>query len=71
MTTGSRPVCTVQVGYPIEQILKYVQDNEIDLIAVGSQGHTGLSRLLLGSVAEKIVRMATCPVLTVHPQSDR
>ena len=71
LTTDSRPICTVMVGYPIEQILKYVKDNEIDLIAVGTQGHTGLSRLLLGSVAEKIVRLATCPVLTVHPESDR
>ena len=71
LTTGRRPICSVKIGYPIEQILKYVQDNEIDLIAIGTQGHTGLSRLLLGSVAEKIVRLATCPVLTVHPQSDR
>lgn len=71
LTTGSRPICTVKVGYPIEQILKYVKDNKIDLIVVGTQGHTGLSHLLLGSVAEKIVRLATCPVLTVHPQSDR
>ena len=71
LTTGRRPICSVKIGYPIEQILKYVKDNEIDLIAIGTQGHTGLSRLLLGSVAEKIVRLATCPVLTVHPQSDR
>ena len=68
LTTGSRAVCTVKVGHPVEQVLKYVKDNEIDLIVVGTQGHTGLSRLLLGSVAEKIVRLATGPVLTVHPQ---
>lgn len=63
---GIRPVCAVLVGYPIEQIAKYAEDNQIDLIALGTHGHRGLSHLLLGSVAEKIVRMATCPVLTVH-----
>lgn len=60
-------VCSVEVGFPIEQILKYVADHQGDLIVLGTQGHRGLSRLLLGSVAEKIVRLATCPVLTVHP----
>lgn len=66
LSSGSRPVCSVAVGNPVEQILKYAVDNQIDLIAVGTQGHRGLSHLLLGSVAEKIVRVATCPVLTVH-----
>lgn len=60
-------ICAVEVGFPIEQILKYVADHQGDLIVLGTQGHRGLSRLLLGSVAEKIVRLATCPVLTVHP----
>ena len=68
LTTGSRAVCTVKTGHPVEQVLKYVNDNEIDLIVIGTHGHTGLSRLLLGSIAEKIVRLATCPVLTVHPK---
>lgn len=66
LTTGSL-ICAVEVGFPVEQILKYVTDHQGDLIVLGTQGHRGFSRLLLGSVAEKIVRMATCPVLTVHP----
>lgn len=63
---GSEPIKAIEVGFPVEQILQYTESNKIDLIVVGTQGHRGLSRLLLGSVAEKIVRLAKCPVLTVH-----
>jgi nucleotide-binding universal stress UspA family protein len=42
-----------------------------DLIVIGTHGRTGLAHAFLGSVAEKIVRLATVPVLTVHPHSDR
>lgn len=65
-TSGVRRA--VVVGFPIEEIMKYAADKAIDLIVVGTHGHTGLSHLLLGSVAEKLVRLAKCPVLTVHPQ---
>lgn len=64
---AGRLTCTVEVGFPVEQLLKYADDHHIDLIVLGTQGHRGLSRLLLGSVAEKTVRLAKCPVLTVHP----
>lgn len=57
------------VGSAVEEILSYATENEIDLIVLGTHGRTGLSRLLIGSVAEKVVRLAKCPVLTVHPQS--
>lgn len=63
---GSEPIKAIEVGDPFEQILQYAQDKKIDLIVMGTQGHRGLSRLLLGSVADKVVRMAKCPVLTVH-----
>jgi nucleotide-binding universal stress UspA family protein len=59
--------CAVEVGYPVEQLLKYIDDHQIDLVVLGTQGYRGLSRLLLGSIAEKVVRLAKCPVLTVHP----
>ncbi|MBS0201275.1 MAG: universal stress protein [Planctomycetes bacterium] len=65
---GSPPICAIRVGFPLEQILKYAEDNDIDVIVVGTHGHRGLSRLLLGSVAEKLVRMARCPVMTVHAE---
>ena len=45
-----------------------VEQNHIDLIVVGTHGRTGLGKLLLGSVAENILRHATCPVLTVGPK---
>ncbi len=66
--SASTAVRHVTVGFPIEEIMKYAGEHDIDLIVVGTHGHTGLSHLLLGSVAEKLVRLATCPVLTVHPK---
>ena len=63
-----RTICVVKVGNTVEQIVKYANECAIDLIVIGTHGMTGLSRLLLGSVAEKLVRLATCPVLTVHPE---
>ena len=61
-------VRAVIVGQPVRDIIDYAKTHRIDLIVIGTHGYTGLSRLLLGSVAEKIVRLATCPVLTVHPK---
>lgn len=65
---GNRAIRKATVGIVVEEIVKYANDLEIDLIVVGTHGRTGLSRLLLGSVAEKLVRLATSPVLTVHPK---
>ena len=59
---------TAVMGLAVDEILTYTKENEIDLIVVGTHGHTGLTRLLIGSVAEKLVRVASCPVLTVHPK---
>jgi len=47
-------------------LVDYAKAKEIDLIVIGTQGRSGVSRLLLGSVAEQVVRTAPCPVLTVH-----
>ena len=55
------------MGLAVDEILDYAKKQDVDLIVVGTHGHTGLTRLLIGSVAEKLVRIATCPVLTVHP----
>lgn len=49
----------------VEGILRYVAANEVDLVVIASSGRTGLSRLLIGSVAERVVRHAPCAVLTV------
>jgi universal stress protein A len=56
------------MGLAVDEILSYAKEHEIDLIVVGTHGHSGLARLLIGSVAEKLVRTANCPVLTVHPK---
>jgi nucleotide-binding universal stress UspA family protein len=57
----------VRRGVPFMEILKMSQDNEIDLIVMPTRGRSGVDRFLFGSVAEKIVRMAACPVLTIAP----
>lgn len=54
-------------GSAIANILQYVEEKKIDLIVMGTHGRHGISHLLLGSVAENIVRRATCSVLTVRP----
>ena len=54
-------------GPPFLEIIRYAKDQDIDLIVIGTHGRTGLAHVLLGSVAERIVRKAPCPVLTVRP----
>lgn len=53
-------------GPPWEQIKDTARDRQVDLIIVGTHGHTGLKHLVLGSTAEKVVRLAGCPVLVVR-----
>jgi universal stress protein A len=52
-------------GDPAREIVAFAEREQIDLIVMGSHGRTGLPRLLMGSVAEGVVRRATCPVLIV------
>jgi nucleotide-binding universal stress UspA family protein len=53
-------------GDPAMEILKLAEEEDCDLIVMGTHGLTGLERLLMGSVAEKVLRRAPCPVLTVR-----
>ena len=57
----------VRVGLPWEEIVRLAAEEHADMIVMGTQGRTGLDRLLLGSVAERVIRRAPCPVLTVPP----
>ena len=58
-------------GVPFAEIIKVSKEYGIDLIVIGTLGRTGLSHAIMGSVAEKIVRKAPCPVLTIrHPEHD-
>jgi nucleotide-binding universal stress UspA family protein len=53
-------------GEPAEHILKVAESSNADLLVLGTHGSTGLTRLLMGSVAEHVLRKAPCPVLTVR-----
>jgi len=63
---GVEVVTEVSVGSPHEQITDYADAVGADLIVMGTHGRTGLDRVLLGSVTERVVRGAPCPVLTVR-----
>ena len=61
------PVERVQLdGSPAREIIRYADRSDVDLIVMGTHGRGGIDRLLLGSVAERVVRSATVPVLTVR-----
>ena len=53
-------------GVPYEEIVKFAEDKKIDIIVMGTYGRTGLDKLIFGSTAERVVRKAPCPVLTVR-----
>jgi universal stress protein A len=61
-----RGTTAVVMGAPAAAIVKYATDHGIDLIVMGTHGRGGVAHLLLGSVAEKVVRTAPCPVLSVR-----
>ena len=61
----------VNVGSPFVEIIRLARDEDVDLIIIGTHGRGAVAHMLLGSVAEKIVRKAPCPVLTVrHGEHD-
>jgi nucleotide-binding universal stress UspA family protein len=63
-----RIVLHVAIGSPADEIALVARELEAHLVIVGTHGRQGLSRMLLGSVAEGVVRMAPCPVLVVRPR---
>ncbi len=56
----------IKEGIPAEEIVNVAKEKGIELIVMGTAGRTGLDRFLLGSVAEKVMRTASCPVMVVH-----
>jgi universal stress protein A len=65
--TGLRVTTAIRtLDTPAQAVVEYAQSKAIDLIVVGTHGRHGLTRLVMGSVAEQVVRMAPCPVLTVR-----
>jgi len=63
--------CCIKIGDPATEILATANEIHADMIVMGTHGRTGLGRLLMGSVAEFIVRKATCPVLTVKAPMEK
>ena len=57
----------IRSGNPAQEIIRYARENDVDLIVIGTVGHSGVEHVIFGSTAEKVVRGAHCPVLTVKP----
>ncbi|MHC4480577.1 MAG: universal stress protein [Planctomycetota bacterium] len=61
----------LRTGSPFLEIINYAREVDADLIVVGTHGRTGLRHMIIGSVAEKVVRKAPCPVLSIkHPKQE-
>ena len=59
----------VRHGHPVKEINHFVEKMDIDLVVMGTHGHSKLATVLLGSVTERVVRTCTCPVTVVrHPE---
>jgi len=61
----------VAIGSPAQKIVETAEAEHVDLIVMATHGRTGLSHLLIGSVAERVVRTAPCPVLTIRPPAEK
>jgi len=66
-SSGLRVDNALMQGVPFAEIIRFAREGSYDLIVLSTHGRTGLRHVLLGSVAEKVVRKAPCPVLTVRP----
>jgi len=58
---------TIRSGNPAQEVIRYARENGVDMIVIGTAGHSGIDRMMFGSTAEKVVRGAHCSVLTVRP----
>jgi universal stress protein A len=61
----------VVLGTPYHRIVEVAEAEKVDLIVMATHGRTGFSHLFMGSVAERVVRTAPCPVLTIRPSSGK
>ena len=58
----------IKTGVTFVEIIGYIKEEGIDLVVMGTHGRSGIEHILIGSVAEKVVRKAPCPVMTVRPK---
>lgn len=61
----------VELGVPYKKIVEKAEEEAADLIVISTHGRTGIDHMLVGSVTEKVVARATCPVLSIRPTGDR
>jgi universal stress protein A len=66
--SSRKVVHAIVEGSPRSEIVRYAREKDVDLIVLTTHGRSGLAHVLMGSVAESVVRTAPCPVLTVRPQ---
>ena len=62
-----RPKTKILIGDIAEEILTYIKSEEIDLVIIGTHGRKGMDRIIFGSVAERVIKSAPVPVLSVNP----
>jgi len=67
--TAPSPFSSVMIGRPADEIVRHARDYDADLIVIGTHDHDGMQRALLGSVADRVIRQAPCPVLVVPSRS--
>lgn len=67
-SVGRKVVHAVVEGSPKVEIVRYARTHDIDVIVLATHGRSGLAHIIIGSVAEGVVRTAPCPVLTVRPE---
>ncbi len=67
--SGIKARTLVKTGKPFIEIIETAEEENIDLIIISTHGHTGVEHILFGSTAEKVVRKAPCPVLTLREPS--
>lgn len=61
-------VKVIRTGVTFVEIIDYIKEQGIDLVVMGTHGRSGIEHILIGSVAEKVVRKSPCPVLTIRPK---
>jgi universal stress protein A len=65
-TCRTRPIVACRTGRPVPEIIAFAEETGADLLVLGTHGHGALAQVVLGSVAERVVRHAPCPVMTVR-----
>lgn len=69
LAAGPKVHSRLVMGDPVSEIIQYAEAEDIDLIVMATRGRRGLSRLLMGSVTEQVVRCAPCPVLSIRAKA--